>query len=144
MRDRRFAIIAWVFFGLICVSVIAATIYDLSGRPTGQEPTLGEISIISVPLAFAFVGALIISRQPRNVIGLLMMLPGISLFVVVDAYLRPFIHGYAPVPESSKSGVSLDLVVQRLELASAGFPAHVYYGAVPNRASAQPALGLAD
>ncbi len=100
MRDRRFAIIAWVFFGLICVSVTAATIYDLSGRPTGQEPTLGEISIISVPLAFAFVGALIISRQPRNVIGLLMMLPGISLFVVVDAYLRPFIHGYAPIPES--------------------------------------------
>ena len=100
MRDQRKAIIGWVFFGLIFVSVTAATIYDLSSRPTGQEPTLGEISFISVPLAFAFVGALIISHQPRNVIGLLMMLPGISLFVVVDAYLRPFIHGYSPIPES--------------------------------------------
>lgn len=100
MKDKRNAIFGWVFFGLICVSVIAATIYDLSTRPTGQEPTLGEISSIFVPLAFAFVGALIISHQPTNAIGLLMMLPGISLFVLVDAYLRPFIYGYAPLPET--------------------------------------------
>ncbi len=100
MKDKRYAIFAWVFFGLICVSVIAATIYDLTNRPAGQEPTLGEISIILVPLAFAFVGALIISHQPTNVIGTLMMLPGVSLFVLVDAYLRPFIYGYAALPET--------------------------------------------
>ena len=50
-------------------------------------------------MVFAFVGALIISHQPRNVIGLLMMLPGVSLFVSVDAYLNPYISGVTPLPE---------------------------------------------
>lgn len=54
-----------------------------------------------VPLTFAYVGALIISRQPRNWIGLLMLLPGLSLFIVVDAFLRPYLNGFLPPPESS-------------------------------------------
>jgi hypothetical protein len=99
-RDRYRSRFAWIFFGLIVALLTAGIIYDLSHRPAGEGYSLGEISFLLVPLAFAFVGALIISRQPRNVIGLLMMLPGISLSVLVDAYLRPFISGVSPVPQS--------------------------------------------
>jgi hypothetical protein len=62
-------------------------------------PILPELlSIVSD--AFALVGALMISRQPTNIIGLLLMLPGFSLFVLVDRYLRPYNSGLLPIPYS--------------------------------------------
>jgi hypothetical protein len=100
MQDKRNALIAWVVFGLITVSVIAGFIYDLSTRPAGDHIALSEFTLPFVPVTFALVGALIISRQPRNVIGLLMMLPGLSLFFLVDVYLRPYLTGILPPPES--------------------------------------------
>jgi hypothetical protein len=101
MNTKRNTTLAWIFFGLIALSVIAAVIFDYSTRPAGDNFTLGEIMIPFVPLTFAYVGALIISRQPRNWIGLLMLLPGLSLFIVVDAFLRPYLNGFLPPPESS-------------------------------------------
>ena len=100
MKDKHNALIAWIFFGLITASVTAAVIFDFSTRPAGDNFALAEIMIPFVPVTFAFVGALIISRQPRNVIGLLMMLPGLSLFFLVDAFLRPYLNGLLPAPES--------------------------------------------
>jgi len=100
MKINRNAVFAWIFFGLITASVTAAVIFDFFTRPAGDGFVLGEIMIAFVPLTFAFVGALIISHQPRNVIGWLMMLPGISLFVLVDALLRPYLSGLLPPPES--------------------------------------------
>jgi hypothetical protein len=100
MQDKRNALIAWVVFGLIAASVIAGFIYDFSTRPDGDHLALSEFTLPFVPVTFALVGALIISRQPRNVIGLLMMLPGLSLFFLVDVYLRPYLTGILPSPES--------------------------------------------
>lgn len=99
MQDKRNALIAWIFFGLITASVMVAVIFDYSTRPVGDHFALSEIMIPFVPVTFAFVGALIISRQPRNVIGLLMMLPGLSLFLLVDVFLRPYLTGILPPPE---------------------------------------------
>ena len=98
MKDKRNTILAWILFGLIAISVTAAVIYDLSTRPAGYNFAWADIGAAFVPVTFAFVGALIISRQPRNVIGWLMMLPGISLFVLVDAFLRPYLSGLIPPP----------------------------------------------
>ena len=100
MQDKRNALIAWVVFGLIAASVIAGFIYDFFTRPAGDHIALSEFTLPFVPVTFALVGALIISRQPRNVIGLLMMLPGLSLFFLVDVYLRPYLTGILPSPES--------------------------------------------
>jgi len=100
MKNKRNALIAWIFFGLITASVTAAVIFDVSTRPAGDNFVLAELVIPFIPVTFAFVGALIISRQPRNVIGLLMMLPGLSFFVLVDAILRPYLIGLLPPPES--------------------------------------------
>jgi len=100
MKKNRNIIFAWILFGLIAASVTAAVIFDYSTRPAGHNFVLEYIMVPFVPLSFAFVGALIISRQPRNWIGLLMMLPGLSLFLLVDAFLRPYLNGYLPPPES--------------------------------------------
>jgi hypothetical protein len=100
MRDKRYPFFAWIFFGLIAGSVIAGMIYYVSVSPPGKQPSIFELVFPLVPIIFAFVGALIISRQPRNVIGLLMMLPGLSLTFVTDAYLQPFISGQLPPPTS--------------------------------------------
>jgi hypothetical protein len=97
-KDKRNAIIAWVSFGLIAASVIAAMVYYFSTSPAGEKPQLFELLFPVVPVLFSFVGALIISHQPRNVIGLLMMLPGVAMTFVVDAYLKPYIIGEIPLP----------------------------------------------
>jgi len=99
MKKNRNSIFAWIFFGLIAFSVIAAVIFDYSNRPAGNNLWLEYIMVPLMPLTFAFVGALIISRQPRNWIGLLMMLPGLSLFLLSDAILRPYLNGFLPPPE---------------------------------------------
>jgi hypothetical protein len=100
MNKSRNAVLAWIFLGIIATSVLAAVIFDFSSRPAGDNFGLGDILVPFVPLTFVFVGALIISRQPRNWIGILMMLPGLSLFLLVDAYLRPYLNGFLPPPES--------------------------------------------
>jgi hypothetical protein len=100
MNTRHISLIGWILFGLIAFSVIAAVIFDYSTRQAGDNFALGDIMTPFVPLTFAFIGALIISRQPRNWIGLLMMLPGLSLFLLVDALLRPYLNGFLPPPES--------------------------------------------
>ncbi|MES0359818.1 MAG: hypothetical protein ABUK20_02800 [Anaerolineales bacterium] len=100
MIKNSSAVFAWIFFGLITASVTAAVIFDFFTRPAGDIFVLAEILFPLVPVTFAFVGALIISRQPRNVIGWLMMLPGVSLFVLVDAFLRPYLNGLLPPPEA--------------------------------------------
>ena len=100
MKNKRNSIFAWVFFGLIAASVLAAMAFYFSASPAGEKPHLFELIFPLVPILFAFVGALIISRQPRNVIGLLMMLPGVSMSFVVDAYLRPYLTGQIPPPVS--------------------------------------------
>jgi len=100
MKNNHKPVFAWIFFGLIAASVTAAVIFDFSTRPAGDNFALAEIMTPFVPVSFAFVGALIISRQPSNVIGLLMMLPGLSLFFLVDVFLRPYLIGLLPPPES--------------------------------------------
>ena len=100
MKKNRNAFFAWILSGLIAASVVAAVIFDYSNRPAGNNFVVEYILVPFVPLTFAFVGALIISRQPRNWIGLLMMLPGLSLFLLVDAFLRPYLNGFFLPPES--------------------------------------------
>jgi hypothetical protein len=64
---NKYRILAWLFFGLITTSVIGAVIFDVSTHPAEDPYLLLEILIAFVPLSLAFVGALIISRQPRRV-----------------------------------------------------------------------------
>ncbi len=90
------AIYAWLFFGLVTASVLLAYGIQLS-RPAVDGNRFVQILEASwglIPITFAFVGALIIARQPRNVIGLLMMLPALTFAIPAEQYLA----GFAEVP----------------------------------------------
>jgi len=93
MKEKRNAIAAWLVFGLIAAANIGAIISFYASAPDGEKPSLFTLIFPLVPVLFAFVGALIISRQSRNVIGLVMMLPGLSLAFVIDSYLAPYLSG---------------------------------------------------
>jgi hypothetical protein len=100
MKEKRYTLFAWIFFGVITFSTLIALGYYFATSAPGEEPSLFEMLFPLVPVLFTFVGALIISRHPRNVIGLLMMLPGVSVTFVIDAYLAPYLSGQIPPPAS--------------------------------------------
>lgn len=99
LLKKRNTVLAWLLFALVSASVAASIVLDQSTRLAGDSPMFSERVFLLLPVSFAFVGALIISRQPRNAIGLLLLLPGLSMFTLVDAYLRPFILGNTPIPQ---------------------------------------------
>jgi len=95
-KDKRNAIFAWIFFGLILATNLAAIVYYLT-RPVGERVGLAQSIFPLVPVLFALVGALITSRQPRNLIGLVMMLPGLSFAFFLEA-VAPYTSGNYPPP----------------------------------------------
>lgn len=58
---------------------------------------------------FALVGALILMRQPGNRVGWLLMMPGLSAFVLTDAYFLPLNNGLTPLPPTLTPGLWLAL-----------------------------------
>jgi len=96
---QRNAAAGWLLFGLIALATVAAVAVELGRQPAGEGLALFELLLVLVPLVFALVGALIISRQPRNAVGLLMMLPGLSLVPLVDTYIQPYVTGATPIPQ---------------------------------------------
>jgi MFS family permease len=88
MNDKQKAVAAWIVFGLILTSAIAQLIYNLVTQA-------GEAGLIEIgsdiawnlgPVVFGLVGAIIVSRQPRNVIGLLLMLPALVFAISPENY----------------------------------------------------------
>jgi len=99
IKNQRNAVYAWLFFGLVTISVLLAYGVQLS-RPAVDGNGFARILEASwglIPITFAFVGALIISRQPRNVIGLLLMLPALTFAIPTDPYLAGFTEAPANV-----------------------------------------------
>ena len=91
-KDKRNAIIAWIGFALITAGVVASSIFQAANR-TDSIDVLFLVLLAAwglVPITFALIGALIVSRQPRNGIGLLLMVPAISFALPVDGYLAQF------------------------------------------------------
>jgi hypothetical protein len=95
-RVKRNAFFAWIFFGLILATNLVAIVYYLT-RPTGERVGLAQSIFPIVPVLFALVGALITSRQPRNLIGLVMMLPGLSFAFFLEV-IAPYTSGNYPPP----------------------------------------------
>jgi hypothetical protein len=98
-KDKRNAIIAWLFFGVILATNLVAIAYYLR-LPVGERAPYFQTVFPVVPVLFALVGALITSRQPRNVIGLVMLLPGLSFAFFLEA-IAPYTSGQFPPPETS-------------------------------------------
>jgi hypothetical protein len=82
-KGRRVAArLVWLFYGIITCLIIATSAVGQLSQGSNNVLRLAGDALISVatPAVFAIVGALIVSRQPRNTIGWL-------LTVVVGAFL---------------------------------------------------------
>jgi len=104
---KRTTVAAWVAFGLIVLISVWAALLDAAAPQQGGAPP-PWFSYLVAPV-FALVGALILTYRPDNRVGWLLLLPGASAFVLVDAYLRPLIDGSAPLPPTLTPGLRLAL-----------------------------------
>ena len=77
-RRQWTAWLAWSLYGLITSPIIIVSAVDLLSR-TGSTNVLqlaGDALIsLATPVAFATVAVLILSRQPHNIIGWVLMVP---------------------------------------------------------------------
>lgn len=90
--------LAWLWFGIILI-VTLVTLPDGIGSDNLQGSLLKAITGVldSInSLAFPLVGALIVSRQPKNTIGWLLMVP--SLLFPLDPFIRSQIVGVTTPP----------------------------------------------
>jgi hypothetical protein len=97
-KSRRTAAwLAWLLYGFItCLSITwsgAGWLGQDGSRPALQLAGEALISL-AAPVVFAIVAALILSRQPRNTIGWLLMVP-VGLYVV-GGPLENYIEHLAP------------------------------------------------
>ncbi len=101
MSNKQKAIFAWLFFGLIVIGGLANVYAGLRKPPPGTSVyQLADGVIWSLaPMVFALVGALIVSHQPRNAIGWVLMIPALLSAIPADSYLAQFVAAPAsPTP----------------------------------------------
>jgi len=96
IKGKRNVFLAWITFGLILATNLVAIIYYLT-RPPEEYVPISQILFTLVPVLFALVGALITSRQSRNLIGPIMLLPGLSFAFFLEA-IAPYTSGNYPPP----------------------------------------------
>ena len=96
--SRRTAVwLAWSLYGLvICLSIIWSGVGLLGQGGSGNALNLAGEALISgvAPVVFAIVAALIVSRQPRNTLGWVLMVP-VGLYVV-GGPITSYIERFAP------------------------------------------------
>jgi hypothetical protein len=94
---RTAAWLVWSLYGLlICLSTIGSGVGLLSQDGSRNVLYLAGEALISLvaPVVFAIVAALIVSRQPRNILGWVLMVP-VGLYVVGGPIAR-YIESLAP------------------------------------------------
>ena len=99
MSRRTAAWLAWSLYGLvICLSTIWSGVGSLGQGGSRNVLFLASEALISLaaPVVFAIVAALIVSRQPRNALGWVLMVP-VGLYVV-GGPIASYIESLAPSP----------------------------------------------
>ncbi len=100
MSERIIARIVWVLAALALAVTVFGIWYDLRNTLTDDSLLflLGAIAWALLPATLVFAGALIVSRQPQNIIGLLLMVPGLVFLAagVVDLAFGSLEQGVQP------------------------------------------------
>ena len=99
-RFNRNSWLAWMLCGIVCVVALIDIVLITSVRPVNDSllKLIGDTSWSILQMVFAVVAALIISHQPGNRIGWLLMTPALmfSLDQPTVAYLDRFTSAPAP------------------------------------------------
>jgi hypothetical protein len=98
MKIKKTSLLAWLACGVVlAVTLLNLVTYFWNAEAQGSVLiAVGAIFTALIPLVFSIVGALILSRQPRNPIGWLLMLP--SLAILVDLFIKSQISGVTVPP----------------------------------------------
>jgi hypothetical protein len=82
MKRKRSQVLAWVLAGVAVAGGVIQLVQwatSLSGRPTLFDAVEALAWGLTVPVVFSVLAALIVSRQPRNRVGWLMMITALAL-----------------------------------------------------------------
>ena len=98
MKRSKSSLLAWALFAIIAAIAVISAIDALANRPAGDSLSeiAQDLSFAFLAIEFAFVAALIVSRQPRNIIGWLMMGPAVML--VLDYLARTYLEQFPTAP----------------------------------------------
>ena len=97
MGNKRMMWLAWVLCGLtICLGIVlfVAELLSLHDSLGVFKLAVDALFVVALPVVFALVAALIVSRQPRNTIGWLLMVP-VGLVLVVGP-IQGYLQRLAP------------------------------------------------
>jgi hypothetical protein len=109
VSERIVARIVWVLAALALAATVFGIWYELrEGLGAQSAVVVGDaIGWALLPIGFVLIGSLIVSRQPRNIIGLLLMVPGL---LVLSAGVIDIVFGsLAQEPASLTPGLWLRL-----------------------------------
>lgn len=112
MNRTNSKVLAWLNFLLVIALLAAVTMKRRTAQVGLSEPggLLNELLFLMVPIAFASVAALIISRQPDNTIGWLLMIP--TAMPPLDLLAKMTIAAVPSAPASPSLGLLLPLWFQ--------------------------------
>ncbi len=94
LRNTLVTRLGWALCALVAALAtlgIALNLADLAGQPSSAAALIEAVSgVLAIP--FALVAALVISRQPRNIVGWLLMLPAVMVSIepLSGRYLASF------------------------------------------------------
>jgi len=95
VSDRTVARLVWVIASLALVATAYGIWHEL-GVVSGETPVyiIDAVAWAMLPAIFVLTGSLIVSRQPRNIIGLLLMMPGLLILTagVADSFFGSLAH----------------------------------------------------
>ena len=91
-------LLVWGYFGLVAILNGFGVVLYVRGKLPDTPLNLVVVLFPTVLILFAFVGALIVSRRPKNRIGLLLFLPATSLAAFMDGVVEMFSNGVWAVP----------------------------------------------
>lgn len=91
IADKKTSLFAWALCALISLAAVIAAGIDLlaPARPLDAQSAAARALWAFVPIVFAGLAALILTRQPRNAIGWLMLGPAIQVAFTgpIESYL---------------------------------------------------------
>ena len=109
MRNKvnKSGLAAWLLFAFVTVAIVPALFTWWADRQADQTVLYlaSEVLWLVLPAEFAFLAALILSRQPRHVIGWLVMIPAMAL--AIDNNVQDFFNGFTTVPPAQTPAIML-------------------------------------
>jgi len=112
--------VAWLIAGLVAVTSVVTGVITATETSGPLTDELGRETLWNlVPIFFAFCGALIVSRQPRNVIGWLLLTPAVAMVLVSPLELH---LNSLETPTTLTLGLYLEILIVSLSWVFLIFP----------------------